>query len=713
MPNGIPLHSQSMDSSSFNHSNQMYDTQPSSIQATLTASLLQQGFSIRTCPLHNAAPNPQEPIIVLADIESPTFCTMTSEKLQNLQKITSASASVIWVTKGSLLKALHPEQEMARGWVRVLRNENHLLDLRLIDIDDCAASETRLQDVISSILAGWLGKPEENRVQEREYCISEGMVHIPRVAPAHRLNTAFADSLAQPKEMHLRDAPPLTAVSRSGKISLQRDQRIDLGAGLAPTDVEIAVRAIGLNEEDAAVACGTEPSPYFSHEVTGTVTAVGSMVPPSIAIGDRVFGFSFDTMATVQRTHFDLVQKMSDEEDYEEMASLPMACATALHALEHLARVEPDDDVVIVDGCAAAGLIAAQMCARIGARTIVVTESENTEELVLASHIPRTSVVRFDKEDVCDALDRLTLQTGVNLIFSAKSSPPQQIEVCSRALEPFGRIVVYGESKHSRTSSVSVTRNAPVCKYDVRDLYEHKPQYLTRYLQKTRELYREGSIKLVSPLSIKHPADLNEAFRALSTQRDDHKIVMSYNPDDNVTYHEVRKSLQFSSNATYLLVGCLGGLGRSLAMWMIERGARHLAFLSRSGTDNPIAADLVTSIEKQGVKAYVLRADAGNKAQVEEALTRLDPEYPVRGVVNAAVVFRDCFFYNMSIDSWQEVLEPKEKASRVLHELFSRRDELDFFVMTSSVTETLGGAGQSNYAACKSFLVSMEPTLMY
>jgi NADPH:quinone reductase-like Zn-dependent oxidoreductase len=613
-------------------------------------------------------------------------------------------ATVIFITNGGLLKGLRPEHEMARGWARVLRNENQRLDLRLVDIDDCTASKERLQDVILKILEGWTKRQENDRQEETEYCISEGSVYISRVLPAHDINVGFASSLEQTKQVDLCDAPPLTAVSASGKVSFCRDLRNNLDVALAPMDIEISVRAIGLNQEDASVACGTEPSPYFSHEVAGTVTAIGAAVPHGLVVGDRVFGFSFNTMATVQRTRFDLVQTISDNEQYEEMAALPMACATALHGIEYLARVEAEDTVVVLDGCGVAGLVAAQVCAGIGARTIVVTDSVFTDHALRSCQIPHTAVVRFDKEDVYGVLNRLNLNTGVDVIFCCTSSPPQQIEVCSKALAPFGRIVRYGEREHSRTSFTSAARHAAILNFDVRDLYEHKPHYLTRYLQKTRDLFRNGIVRQISPSTIKSLADTNEAFRSLSTQRGNGKIVISYNPADKITYHESRKSLRLSPTATYLLVGCLGGLGRSLAMWMVERGARHIAFLSRNGTDNPAAADLVAMIEQQGAKTYVLRANAAHKKQVEEAIARIDTKHPVRGVVNAAVVFRESVFQNMSVDSWQEVLEPKEKASRVLHEIFRRRDELDFFVMTSSVAETAGGAGQSNYAAGRSML---------
>jgi len=71
---------------------------------------------------------------------------------------------------------------------------------------------------------------------------------------------------------------------------------------------------------------------------------------------------------------------------------------------------------------------------------------------------------------------------------------------------------------------------------------------------------------------------------------------------------------------------------------MVERGAQRLAFISRSGTDSPSAALLVKNIQAQGVEVTVLRCDITSKTDTERVLSQIDPKYPIRGVVNAAMV---------------------------------------------------------------------------
>ena len=73
---------------------------------------------------------------------------------------------------------------------------------------------------------------------------------------------------------------------------------------------------------------------------------------------------------------------------------------------------------------------------------------------------------------------------------------------------------------------------------------------------------------------------------------------------------------------------------------MIERGAKHLAFMSRSGIDKASAANLVDSIQALGVETTILRADVTSRAQVEAAIKGINTRFPIRGVVNAAMVLQ-------------------------------------------------------------------------
>ena len=64
---------------------------------------------------------------------------------------------------------------------------------------------------------------------------------------------------------------------------------------------------------------------------------------------------------------------------------------------------------------------------------------------------------------------------------------------------------------------------------------------------------------------------------------------------------------------------------------------------------------------------------------------------------------QDGLFHSMSHDNWLTCIQPKVQGAMNLHQAFEDVP-LDFFVMTSSTSGTLGTPGQSNYAAANGFL---------
>ncbi|KAI0972370.1 hypothetical protein F4678DRAFT_478807 [Xylaria arbuscula] len=172
--------------------------------------------------------------------------------------------------------------------------------------------------------------------------------------------------------------------------------------------------------------------------------------------------------------------------------------------------------------------------------------------------------------------------------------------------------------------------------------------------------------------------------------------------DANTTPEATQSAL--SREGTYLLVGCLGGLGRSLTKWMTEHRARHFAFISRSGANKPEAARVIANIQKvPGTSTRVYHADASDELAMQCIIYSLQAERPIRGVVHAAMVLKDGMFEQMNYGSYMAAINPKVRGALSLHKALGNA-QLDFFVMTSSVSAVLGNIGQSNYSAANSFL---------
>ncbi|KAF7595519.1 hypothetical protein BBP40_005855 [Aspergillus hancockii] len=159
---------------------------------------------------------------------------------------------------------------------------------------------------------------------------------------------------------------------------------------------------------------------------------------------------------------------------------------------------------------------------------------------------------------------------------------------------------------------------------------------------------------------------------------------------------------KFKSDATYVLAGGSGGLGRFIGRWMVKQGAKHVVFLSRSGERKPEMRETVEMLRKQGAKVAAYPCDVSSEADMRAALDRCEKEFPpVRGVIQGAMVLKDAIFQNMSHEQYMAAVGPKVQGSWNLHTYLPK--DMDFFVLLSSVAGIAGSRGQGNYSAGNAF----------
>ncbi len=144
-----------------------------------------------------------------------------------------------------------------------------------------------------------------------------------------------------------------------------------------------------------------------------------------------------------------------------------------------------------------------------------------------------------------------------------------------------------------------------------------------------------------------------------------------------------------------------------IAHWMIQQGANNLVLLSRSGDKDPKVKSRIESLRNKGANILVYAVDVAG----EEAMTNMYNEVkvimpPLAGVFHCAMVLDDGFLLDMNDDRFNKVLKPKVDGSKILHNL-TKDDDLDIFVMFSSLSSLIGHLGQANYIVANTILDAM------
>jgi myxalamid-type polyketide synthase MxaE and MxaD len=162
------------------------------------------------------------------------------------------------------------------------------------------------------------------------------------------------------------------------------------------------------------------------------------------------------------------------------------------------------------------------------------------------------------------------------------------------------------------------------------------------------------------------------------------------------------KASLVNAESTYLITGGAGGLGLKVARWMVEQGARHLALLGRSNVSS-LAQQAVAELEAEGAQVSIMAANVAEPEQLERVLDEIKKTMPpLKGVIHAAGVLDDALLRHLDDERLARVLRPKVQGAWNLHCL-TLDDELDFFVLFSSLSAMLGSVGQGNYAAGNAF----------
>ena len=102
------------------------------------------------------------------------------------------------------------------------------------------------------------------------------------------------------------------------------------------------------------------------------------------------------------------------------------------------------------------------------------------------------------------------------------------------------------------------------------------------------------------------------------------------------------RPIRFRSDACYVLVGGLGGLGRVTSTWMVENGARSILFISRSAKEGPQTTPFFNELRGLGCEVLTFAGSVTNLSDVEAAVKQATK--PVKGIMQMSAVMRVCTY---------------------------------------------------------------------
>ena len=473
-------------------------------------------------------------------------------------------------------------------------------------------------------------------------------------------------------------------------------------------EVEIEVHAAGLNFKDvmnvmgllnAEAVSGGIAGANLGLESSGTITAVGENVK-GLKVGDEVMAWTSDSFAGYTIAKDSCVVKKPTNLSFEEAATLTVVFLTAYYSLDYLGRISGEDTVLIHSATGGVGLAAIQIAQLMGAKIIATAGTEEKRQYLKDKGIEHV----FDSRSLtfADGVMRATKGKGVDIVLNSLSG--KGIIQGIKCLAPFGKFIELGKVDVYNDSKLALKRFGENLSFHVVDLDRlmlQKPVLGKRMFQNLADLFE--SKKLVAlPSRSYHISDISDAIKYLSKGIHIGKVVVTMDETPIKVYPS--KSMKFEADATYLITGGASGFGLMLAKWIADKGAQHLVLLSRSGTKYESDVKVIREMEASGVEVNLMKVDVTNQSQLSLTANIIrDTMPPLKGVIHSAAVINDMGIPDTTQNEFMSAFKPKAIGAWNLH-LATQKDELDFFVMLSSISSIFGFPGQANYSSANTFL---------
>ncbi|PSR88560.1 hypothetical protein BD289DRAFT_482064 [Coniella lustricola] len=649
----------------------------------------------------------RKPCISLIEIDQSIIFRLSQDTFPIIKKLLTLTPGLLWVTQGARGMVAQPSKAPFYGLARTIRSEDSSRRIVALDIGtiagqhDIALSASAIQDVFNSSFAA----AETEDTPEVEYLLKESNLWVARLSPLPALNNVIEkgiDEAVQIESITVQDIQKPVKLKLGHLTDIQSMYFVDDTEALrplSPDEVRLAILSTQLLPIDLDTAMGKSSETALGADVLGQVTGVGCNVA-DLVVGDMVVALARDTI----RSHIII------DRAYCHFASDPLtlrrisptALVTAFHALFVVGFGSANYTVFIDCAQGIHGDAFLRIAKYLKATVIAGVRTAEERDFIYTHYgISKNRIVDTTIEQWPESVNFLTGGAGVDMFCTPTSG---DLELKAKCISSVGCLFLI-ENMHGtplgKSAVMPQNLKSSVIRFDLFALIAAHPGQFVRAWTEVLKMQLSGQLgscpeELIVDDTIDNLDTLWDRMAAAPGQH----VYVSHFWDKSVIRLGTNpiKHVSLQANATYILAGGLGGLGKAIAEMMVIRGARHLLFLSRSGAKTIEDFSFIQLLQKKGVNVTVKAVDICDLKDLKYALKAVVPAgQPIKGIIQCAAVIADAVFETMTFDEWTIATRPKIIGSWNLHTALP--DDMDFFISLSSASGVIGNRGQANYAA--------------
>ncbi|WP_171122373.1 MULTISPECIES: NADPH:quinone oxidoreductase family protein [unclassified Ruegeria] len=283
-----------------------------------------------------------------------------------------------------------------------------------------------------------------------------------------------------------------------------------------PGEIRIRIKACGLNFADLLMQKGTyqdTPDAPFTQgmEIAGVVDSLGADVT-HLRPGDRVAVYSGQG-GLAEFGVFDAARAISlpDSMSFEDAAAIQIAYGTSHIALDHRARLQPGETLLVTGAAGGVGLTAVEIGKLMGAT--VIAQARGADKLEVARAAGADHLIDASE----DLRERVRELGGADVVYDAIGG--EVFKAAFRATNPEGRLLPIGFAGGDVPQIPAnhlLVKNLTVIGFYIGGYLKFRPQIVQDSFDTLFRWHTEGRIKP----HISHTLPLAEVEKGLQLLRD-------------------------------------------------------------------------------------------------------------------------------------------------------------------------------------------------
>ncbi|GGA13057.1 NADPH:quinone oxidoreductase family protein [Neptunicoccus cionae] len=296
-----------------------------------------------------------------------------------------------------------------------------------------------------------------------------------------------------------------------------------------PTSGQVLIRvaACALNFADTLMVKGTyqeKPQMPFTigMEISGIIEAVGTDVD-RLTVGQRVMSYiGSGGIAEYAAVDADICLPIPDTMPMVDAAAFPVGYGTAHLALDHRARMQSGERLLVLGASGGVGLTGVELGKLMGAEVIAV--ARGAEKLKIAQEAGADHLIDSDSGDLREQVKALG---GADVVYDPIGG--DLFKEALRATNPEGRLIPLGFASGEVPlipANILLVKNLTVIGYYWGGYSKTNPAVLNDSLAKLLEWYADGKIKP----HVSHTLPMeqaNEGLELLRTRKATGKVVIT------------------------------------------------------------------------------------------------------------------------------------------------------------------------------------------